>query len=115
MNGPDADRAGGEISVHLRKNLFSICRDILDQLEAKQREGIGVPVYLAETGMDLRVITILEKAGYVQISDMDGVDVDMLDLRNLGPVIKESIKNCLRKANKRILEAQDKKDRMEVV
>lgn len=114
MNGPEADQTGNKISIRLRRNDFEACREIIDQHERQYRKGPEVPTFIAELSIDLRTINVLEKYGYMQISDLDDVDIDAMNLPNIGPVAKAGLKNTLRKARKRIVEAQDKKDRMEL-
>ncbi len=115
MNGQDADRIGREISLHFRRNNYEACRDLVNAAERRHNEGPGVPEYLTEIGLGLRTTSELEKGGYILITDLDGVDIDGLELPNIGPVTKQAIKVKLVRARRKIIEAQDKKDRMGLV
>ena len=83
MTGPEAERAGARIAIHLRRNEFGVCREIIRALETQhdlaQSDGVDDPTPIAEVrGLDLRYVNALEKAGYIYLEDLDGVDLEEL-------------------------------------
>lgn len=85
MTGPEAEQTAARISIHLRRNEFAACHEILGELENRQdpeedcTEFTSIPV--AEVlGHELRYVNKLESAGYVYMEDLEGVDLQ--DLAN---------------------------------
>ncbi len=87
MTGIEAEMIGRRLALHLRKNHFEGCHIILDYEEKKLLNGGGAPKAIAELNLPLRHVNFLEKAGYVYIDDMVGMDVFSLekDLSYIGP------------------------------
>lgn len=82
MTGPEAEQIGTRIAIHLRRNEFAACYQILNWLYDEQmRRDFGEPdvhecIPIAEVlGDELRYVNRLEKAGYIYIEDLDGVDL----------------------------------------
>ena len=91
MTGPEAERVGRRLGIHLRRNEFAACLEIVLSLRDKQmaREfkdaGPKDRIPIAELlGSELRYINKLEEAGYIYIEDLD--DVDLMDLTRPGPL-----------------------------
>ncbi len=102
MTGPEADRVGRRLALHLRKNDFAICQKILKSMENQFR--VAEPyrtTAIAELDLELRYINMLENGGFVLISDMDHINVDNLELRSksgrrmLGDKGKQTINRAL--------------------
>jgi hypothetical protein len=91
MTGPEAERAGARIAIHLRRNEFAACHEILDHLKSEQtkrefNKAADDRIPIAEVlGGELRCINMLEAAGYIYIEDLDDVDL-MEDLTQPGPL-----------------------------
>jgi len=88
MTGEQADAVAGQLGLHLRKNNFEACRNILSNLEEEQLADVGrVPTAIAELSIELRYVNALEKAGYIHIDDLEGVSLHKLRSRGLLPQI----------------------------
>ena len=79
MTGIEAERLGRRLAIHLRRNEFECCRDIINNKE-RQREILAEtpteqPTALAEIGIDLRWVNMLEEMGCVYIKDLEGLDL----------------------------------------
>lgn len=82
MTGSEAEQIGTRIAIHLRRNEFAVCHQILSDLEGEQTEREAYEfdaedeIPIAEVlGHELRYVNALEKAGYIYIDDLDGVDL----------------------------------------
>lgn len=88
MTGPEAERIGRKISIHLRRNEFTVCHEILRSLGEQHnlaQSDVDGPTPIAEVRqLELRYVNSLEKAGYIYLEDLDGVDLD--DLICPGPL-----------------------------
>ena len=80
MTGPDADILASRISVHLRKNEFAICTEIIEDTQRNHHEknAEGFIEAVAELGLELRLVTLMEKKGYIYLRDLLSVDVHSL-------------------------------------
>ncbi len=77
MTGYEAEVIGRRLALHLRKNHFEGCRDILNYEERKLSET-GPSTTIAELRIPLMLINILENNGYVYLSDMAYTNVFQL-------------------------------------
>lgn len=92
MTGREAEAAGRRIAIHLRKGQFAACHNIIKELKQSCRDRKkDVPTAIAELPIDLRWVNMLEEAGYIYIDDLDGVDLDQLDIKYLSEVGKDQI------------------------
>lgn len=80
MTGPEAEQVAARLSIHLRRNEFAACHEILNSLREQQmrhefRESSpDDPIPVAEVlGHEMKYVNMLEKVGYVYIDDLDGV------------------------------------------
>ena len=82
MTGIEATTLARRLELHLRKNNFVVCGEILDEAENEYNqqcaEGIKEVTAIAELKISLDTITHLEKKGYVYIRQLDGIDVKRL-------------------------------------
>lgn len=105
MTGPEAEVLCRRLGIHLRKNNFEACRDILDQEEkdmALDVRGLNRPEALAELDLDLRTVNLLERAGYLYLEDMRGISVFRLErelrgagyptIRKIGSIVSEAFR-----------------------
>ncbi len=77
MTGAEAERFGRRIAIHLRRNEFEKCYDILRFMEsqAEKREEDNGRIPLAEVfGQGIRHVNLLEAEGYSYADDLDGID-----------------------------------------
>ena len=102
MTGRDAEVAAARLSLHLRKNQFEACHNILYGLEAEITSRC--PVNIAELNLNLRWVNALEKLEYIKISDLDDVNWESLRMSIvcLGPAGTAEIKLAVEDARKRI-------------
>ncbi len=71
MRGVEADRLARQLQLHLQKNQFEACHTILQTAEKDLPASNGYTRYLAELHIDMRWLSMLEKAEYELISDFD--------------------------------------------
>lgn len=104
MMGRDADRIGRRLALHLRKNHFEGCHNILDQLE-KDLLDVKPLTAVAELRISLRLINLLESNGYIYLKDMEHTNVFQLnrDLFGLGfsetRVVGKAVSDAFREIN----------------
>lgn len=96
MTGPEADRLGARLALHLRKGDFEVCRHILESAEEATESQDG-PTAIAELNLDLRYVNLLEKEGFIYVSDLDGVDIMNLLIGWLGEKGRYAILRALQK------------------
>lgn len=111
MTGKQADIVAGQLGLHLRRNNFEACRDILNNLEEEQLANRSrIPTAIAELSIELRYVNALEKAGYIYIDDLEGVSLHNLRSRGLLPQIGagtvSEITKVLRRARKQQQQAE---------
>lgn len=83
MTGPEADRLGARLALHLRKNEFQVCHHILDSKEVEMKAASHDRVTaIAELNLNLRYVNMLERAGFIYVTDLDHVDIRRLVLRS---------------------------------
>lgn len=102
MIGSEADEIGRRLSIHLRKNNFEACHDVLDTVKKEKATKYNGRVALAETELSLRWVNFLEKSGYLYVDQLQGLsdkDIDKLcrKMRNMGPKAAMAIKIVLGK------------------
>ena len=87
MIGRDADMVAARLSIHLRRNEFEACHNILDDLETAWKLDTKGIVYIAELSIGVRLVNFLEKVGYIKVSDLDDVNWESLrkEVPWLGP------------------------------
>lgn len=112
MNGREADKVAGQMSLMLRRNRFDDCRRLLRAAEEVHERGRGGDEiqYIAEVCDDLRLTNDLERAGYESIDDLRGVtEEDLRKLPGIGPAKVQQVKEFLRKALERDLAAREER------
>ena len=103
MTGLQADQLGRKLGIHLRRNEFGVCREIIDAVEQEFRQRPRRPdadgVAIAESGLDLRLVNLLEKEGYLYVGQLQGVDLDGLRQRcsQLGSVGVRAIRGMIQR------------------
>ena len=79
MTGVEAEQLGRRIAIHLRRNDFASCRDIINNKEHQRKvlaEGpTETPKALAEIGISLRWVNAMEEMGCIYIKDLEGLDL----------------------------------------
>lgn len=111
MTPKDAELVSRRLELHLRRNQFEVCREILAIAE-KEIEST-CPVNIAELDMDLRWVNALDKLGYIKISDLDMFQVpsDWDSLREsvfcLGPAGIGDIRRAVEAAREQIKLAKE--------
>lgn len=100
MTANDASILSRRLEIHLMKNNFEVCRNLLEEAEKKGKEGEGVIVNIAELDVSLRVINILEKAGYSLLQEIEDIDVETLhkNVWQLGKVESSLLATAIRRA-----------------
>lgn len=82
MTGIEARIMVGRLELHLRKNNFVVCKEILEEAEKEYAvqcvEGAKEVTAIAELKISLGTITLLEKKGYIHLEQLDGVDITQL-------------------------------------
>lgn len=111
MTSNEAEAVGRRIALHLRKNNFMACHDIL-VTEEQQLSSPEQITAIAELPIPLGCVNFLEGAGYIYLADLVGVDVTELEIKELGPISKNIIKKALQrwKADKRDAEVRELKE-----
>ncbi len=95
--------------VHLHKDEFDACHDILDGLEAESevkevdRHSLNC---IASLDLDMKEINLLEAGGFIYVSDMDEVDLESLRLPNMGRIERRRISAVIEEARKRLREEE---------
>ena len=90
MTGVEATTLARRLELHLRKNNFVVCGEILDEAENEYNQqcedGVKEVTAIAELKIKLSTIAHLEKKGYVYIRQLDGIDVKKLwkSIKHLG-------------------------------
>ncbi len=108
MTGIEADQLGRRLSIHLRKNNFEACRDVLDEVEKERAKKRARPLAflgcsqrsrlaLAETRLDMRWVNLLEEQNIMYVDQLRGKNIDKLchRIRNMGPRAVTAIKIAL--------------------
>ncbi len=98
MNSRDAKLLARRLSIHLCHNEFGLCHEILNSAEEeweKTRGKDNTPTAIAELNIELRLVELLDREGYIYISDLDGIDIGNLRLPQLGPVLRQSLIKAL--------------------
>lgn len=76
MTGIEAKILARRLELHLRKNNFVVCQNILEGAENKyDLRGTGEITTIAELRISLRTVTLLEKKGYLYLKQFDEVDI----------------------------------------
>lgn len=90
-------RLSRRIVLHLLRDQYNACHDILRAFEKQTEVPEGEPVAIAELPLDLRYINMLESVGYVYIEDFEGIDIDeLLNIRpHFGPSAVCALKAAL--------------------
>lgn len=103
MTGIEAENIGRRLALHLRKNNFDACHDILNGTETVMKESKG-SLAIAELPLELRTVNLLEKAGYLYVEDMRSVDFKRLveEVTNMGKLTAAVIEEVVTKALQRI-------------
>ena len=83
------------IGVQLRSNRFGLCHLIIDELEKAWRQRHDPPTAIAELDIPQRLVELLDREGYVYVSDLEDVDVDRWNLVGLGVTYKKELKAAL--------------------
>ena len=97
MTGIEAEQLGRRIAIHLRRNDFEGCRNIINNKERQRKElaesPAEQPTALAEIGLDLRWVNMLEEMGCVYIRDLEGLDLRpfLYTIPNIGDKAVEEI------------------------
>ena len=99
------------IELHLRKNNFGACREIVDTVEKEyfdevqqDKSGGREITTLAELrGITLQVVNSLEERGYLYLQDLEGIDVENLykeipqvgkrSTHNLSVIVKKAMEH----------------------
>ena len=90
MTGIEATTLARRLELHLRKNNFVVCGEILDEAENEYNQQcedrFREVTAIAELKISLTTIAHLEKKGYVYIRQLDGIDVKRLhkEIKHLG-------------------------------
>ena len=114
MTGQDSEEIGVRIALHLRKNHFSACHDIISTVEREMSEE-EQPVAIAEMGMALQWVNILEGLGYMYVRDLDGIDFkQLLEVDGLGPRAVREIKGAIKKTDFNFKRAEEKRLKKEI-
>lgn len=75
MTGIEAEQLGRRLAIHLRRNDFKGCQEIINS-EERQREILDEkPTAIAEIGINLRWVNMLEEMGCIYIKDLEGLDL----------------------------------------
>lgn len=101
MTGIEADIIGRRIALHLRRNHWEGCHNILDYEEQKLLSAEPV-VAIAELKIPLRMVNLLESHEYIYLTDMLDTNVFQLEkILGLGPlhtiVIARAVSDAFRK------------------
>ncbi len=105
----EVELALSRMLVHLQRNEFEACRDVLDGLEAESktrgvdREALNC---IASLDLDMREINMLEAGGFIYVTDMDGVDLYSLNLPNMGALERRRIRIAIEGARERLKEEE---------
>ena len=106
MTGVEALTLVRRLELHLRKNNFVVCREILGEAENEYNqqceEGAKEVTAIAELKISLATIAHLEKKGYVYLRQLDGIDVRRLwkSIKHLGRRESYILHNVVEKARK---------------
>lgn len=118
MTGPEAERLGRRMALHLRKNQFTLCREILEFAEQEHGDSLRDTLIenIAETGLDLKLINRLESEGYLKIADLgDVTDEDLLAMDWVGEVHLSLIRYAVDAAVRHNVEVQYRRDACETL
>lgn len=116
MTGPEAERLGRKIALHLRKQEFGACHEILDFAEQEHGDGFHDAMIenIAETNLPLRLINKLEEAKYAKIADFrDVTDKELLAIDLVGKKYLPLIRNAVERAVRHNKEVQRRRDECE--
>ncbi len=86
MTASDVMILSERLGLHLRKNHFSACREIIDSAETEyletvlqdERGGREITTIAELKNVPLGTVTLLERKGYMYLENLDGVDLKNL-------------------------------------
>ena len=96
------------IGVQLRNNRFMLCHEIIKELEEAWRNRHDPPTAIAELDIPERLINMLDREGYIYVSDLDDINVGSWNLVGLGVTYKKDLKAAL-------LDARDQKEKADLM
>ena len=113
-----AERRRRRVAIHLKRGNFEACHNIIDDAQAKNQQesdnGECTTLVDLPAGCSyhtwLRTVSQLEKAGYIYISDLNGVDIMALRLPQLGLRSLITIKQALEEHEEREKKKKEKAD-----
>lgn len=83
------------IGIQLRNDRFVVCHEIIKELEEAWKNRHDPPTAIAELDVSRRLVELLEREGYIYISDLEDIDVDRWNLVGLGVTYKRELKIAL--------------------
>lgn len=106
----EVELALSRMLVHLQRDEFEPCHDILDGLEAEWKvrgrvDGEALNC-IASLNLGMREINLLEDAGFLYVTDMDGIDLERLRLPNMGQIERERVRTTIEGARERLKEEE---------
>lgn len=111
MTPKDASILSRRLELHLRRNEFEACHNILNEIEAEIEST--PPEGIAELPLDLRWVNALETLNYIKISDLDmfQTDSDWDSLREsiayIGPAGVAEVRTAIEAAREQIKLAKE--------
>lgn len=107
----DARKLSLKVLFHLQQNNYEAAVVILQEAEcaylnrdyraAKQEDREELEC-VANLPIDRRLTEMLDKKGYIYISDLEGVDIDKLEIKMLAAKGKAAIKQALADVRKKL-------------
>lgn len=97
MTGVEASTLSRQMELHLRRNEFDTCEELLvsARKNTMQRLRTCGKTAIAELHLDLRYVNRLEKEGYIYVEDLTGVDVTKLHIKHFGISGKLAVQSAL--------------------
>ncbi len=111
MEAEEARKIALQVLFQLQQDNYEACINIIQEAEAKaldkpgaQQESREELECVSNLPIDGRWLGMLEREGYFYIRDLEGVDIDKLNISNLGAKGKQQIKQALQEVRQKLAE-----------
>ena len=106
MTGKQAEKLARKLEIHLRRNQFSICQQIISHLEETYTGEEGVNngrTAIAEVVKDPRLANLIEKVGVIYVDQVTKKTVkDLEELKMLGAKGMEAFRSAMHTAGVKV-------------